>query len=161
MTPVPPDILEEAIAILGSEQITNEGIESKVAALVSDSMTARRLIDWIPEAFGIVLVSHMAKVVLPTKFSAKSSNGRWEDFKFEREPIFTSSIIAAQHIYHNGPRYLFQNIAVRSSTFKCANQLLNAGESLEGAAVGGPALIGIPAEVYHEKSTSFWRKLFS
>ena len=43
--------LEEVADIIGSEDFDEEAIESRVAALVQDPMLARRLIDWVPEAF--------------------------------------------------------------------------------------------------------------
>jgi len=47
MTPIALETIEQVIAILGTEGITDEAIESKVAELVTDPMTGRRLIDWI------------------------------------------------------------------------------------------------------------------
>jgi hypothetical protein len=160
MKSISDDVVSNAIRILGSDGISEDEIEAQVAALVSDPMEARRLVDWIPEAFGMVLVSHLGKPVLPNTFSAKDVQGKWKSFPITCEPIFVSALVVAQRIFHDGPRALHQNIAMRSSIANTANNALNAGVSIDGAVFSGPALIGIPAEVY-PKQPSFWQRLFS
>jgi hypothetical protein len=152
--------VQEVAAIIGSEDITVDDIETRVVVLVQDPMLARRLIDWIPEAFGIVLISHMATVTLPLTFSAKNKRGDWVQFDLKVEPIFQRATLLAMQIFHEGPRESFSNIARRSALLDAANRALNHGDSLDGAVLSGPALIGIPAEVYMPPSTSIWRKFF-
>lgn len=72
---VPIEQLQRAIAILGSDNITETEVDAKISELVHDPVLAQRLISWIPEVFGLVLVSHLGKVHLPTTFSAKASGG--------------------------------------------------------------------------------------
>lgn len=158
MLPVPVETIRQVIAILGAEGITDGEVEVRVAALVQDSMVARRLIDWIPEAFGIILVSHIGKFNLPTSFSAKASDGKWVSFEFKTEPIFGEALQLGAEIYHSGPRNLFSSIALRSSMVASVNNALNAGASLEGSTLSGPALVGIPAETYANQFS--WRRLF-
>lgn len=162
MLPVLAEQLEQAVAIIGSDGIGDEEIEIKVASLVQDPMLARRLIDWPPEAFGIVLVSHMniSKLTLPTTFSAKSNRGAWVELEFKVEPIFQSAIRLGTDMYHSGPRNTFSNVALRSAIVAVVNRALNEGSSLDGATLSGPALIGIPAEVYIPQPRPFWRRLF-
>lgn len=157
MLTVPTEAIQKTIAILGVEGIQDEEIESRVAALAMDKMVARRLIDWIPEAFGIVLASHVGKVHLPTTFSARSRSGQWRTFEFKLKPIFGEAISIATDMYHSGDRSIFANIAIRSSTVGAVNRALNAGASIDGAKLSGPALNGIPAEVY-EAGSSWWRR---
>lgn len=161
MTPIPEETVQAAIAIIGSSGIEDEQIERDVRALVTDDMTARRLIDWIPEAFGIVLVSHISnKIILPKTFSAKSTAGKWVELPFETEPIFVTALQIAQTMIHDGPKEVFQNVSLRSSMTNTVNNALNSGVSLDGACMSGPALIGIPAEVYPSPPKPFWRRLF-
>jgi hypothetical protein len=149
MTPVSDSVIESAISIIGTTGIADDVIERDVRAVVADDMTARRLIDWIPEAFGLVLVSHISsKLVLPTTFSAQSREGEWRDFNLVLESIFVSALLIAQKMFHNGPREIFRNVSERSSMTSTVNNALNAGVNLDGAQLSGPALIGIPAEVY-------------
>lgn len=152
--------LEEVADIIGSEDFDDEAIESRVAALVQDPMLARRLIDWVPEAFGIVLISHMTKVTLPLTFSVKNKRGKWIELDLKLEPIFESATRLAMHKFHEGPRSTFSNVVRRSALLDAANRALNDGETLEGATLSGPALIGIPAEVYLPPATPIWRRFF-
>ncbi len=161
MKPIAPEIVERAVQILGTEGISEDDIEAQIAVLVSDPMEARRLIDWIPEAFGIVLVAHLGDLVLPKQFSALNAKGKEQLFPFTSEPIFLLALQMAQVAYHNGPSKSFQNVAFRSSTVRSVDNLLSAGGSLDGAVCSGPALIGIPAEVYSAHTKPFWRRLFS
>jgi hypothetical protein len=79
-----------------------------------------------------------------------------------KEPIFAATLQIAQAMFHSGPRELFQKVSFRSSTLDTVNNTLNAGatlESLDGARLSGPALIGIPAEVYIGLRKSLLRRL--
>lgn len=160
MPMIPEDQLQRVVTILGSTAARDDAMESNVQELVADKILAQRLLDWIPEVFGLVLVSHIGKVNLPRTFSAKSSDGRWVEISLDAEPIFKAVVPIAMAMFHSGPRDAFRNIAERSAILDTANKALNAGASLEGAYLSGPALIGIPAEVYAKQSLSFWKRLF-
>ena len=162
MTPIPDETIQKAISIMGATGITEEDMESQVLALAPDAMTARRLIDWITEAFGFVLVAHInAKIILPTTFMARRANDQWVSLQFEVEPIFGTALKMAQHIFHNGPSDLFQTIALRSSMVNTINNALNSSADLDGAVMSPTALLGIPAEVYPSPPKPWWRKWFS
>ena len=154
------DQLKQVVAILGSTAAQDVEVENKVLELVADKILAQRLLDWIPEVFGLVLVSHIGKVNLPRTFSAKNSDGRWVEISLDAEPIFEAVMPIAMAMFQSGPRDNFRNIAERSAILDTANNALNAGASLEGATLSGPALIGIPAEVYGKHALSFWQRLF-
>jgi hypothetical protein len=160
MLAVPTEAIHKAIAVLGVEGIAESKVEANIASFAKDKMVARRLIDWIPEAFGIVLVSHIGKINLPATFSARSSDGQWKQFEFKVEPIFGEALRLAADMYHTGDRSAFGSIAKRSSMVDVVNKVLNAGDSIDGATLSGPALIGIPAEVYEANPRSMWRSLF-
>lgn len=132
----------------------------KVAALVSDPIEARRLIDWIPEAFGMDLDSRLGKPVLQKTFSAKDIQVTWQSFPLTCEPAFSTALTMAQAIFDDVPQTLHQNIAMRSLIANTANNALNAGVSIDVAVFSGPVLIAIPAEAY-PKQPSIWGKLFS
>jgi hypothetical protein len=82
----------------------------------------------------------------------------------QTEPIFQLATELAVEVYHNGPRELFKTIASRSAVITTINKALNAGGSLEGATLSGPALIGIPAEFYASPRVTglrgVWHRLF-
>jgi hypothetical protein len=155
-----PDLIKRAIAVIGTDGISDEEIEARVLGMTRDAMLARRLIDWPPEALGMVLIPHMATVNLPTTFSARSHSGNWVEFKFQVEPIFSDAVRIGIEMYHSGPRNVFRNIVLRSSIVDAVNNALNQGASIDGATISGPALVGIPAEVYLSKPKSLWRRLF-
>lgn len=140
--------LDKVIELIGSSSLTEDDIERQVLALLGDSEIARRAIDWIPEAFALVVVDHMAKVKLPTTFSAKGRDGVWHQIPLSAEPIFTQAVHKATETFHQGPRDLFVAIARRSGVLGSVNQALSGGHDIDGATLSGPALIGIPAETY-------------
>lgn len=162
MNVVPTELIEQCIAIIGRTGLTENEIESEVLALAQDQMLARRLIDCVPEAFGIVLAAHISsELILPTEFSAKSKDGEWQWFKFEVEPVFGAAFKLAQHTFHHGPREVFQNLAVRSAMLNTVNNLLNAGGKIEGAVLSGPVMLGIPAEIYPKPKKSLIERFFA
>jgi hypothetical protein len=155
--------IQRTISQLGEGDRRDTEIEIAVRRFAADPLTLRRLVDWIPEAFGYVLLPHVADLVLPTTFTAKARDGSWKEFAFDREPIFGQAVTLAAAMYRDGPRSVFSAVARRSSMVGAANQALNAGASLSGATLSGPAMLGIPAEFYDAKpkaaATSFWKRL--
>ena len=160
MLQVAQALIERSAAIIGADGISDDAIECEVLALSQDPMLARRLIDWIPEAFGLVFVPHLAKVTFPTTFRARSNRGNWMEFEFKVEPIFPIAARLGMEMYHAGQNPSFGNVVLRSSMIDAVNKALNAGETLDGAVLSGPAMIGIPAETYLPPSTSLWRRIF-
>ena len=141
-------LVAASITLLGDPETSLTDLERRVLGLTEDAMLARRLIDWIPETFAIVLVSHMAKVAFSGTFSAKNQEGKWVEINLKSEFIHASAMRAALEMWHAGSRESFERIATRSSILAVVNKALNAGESIEGMTLSGPAFIGIPAEVY-------------
>jgi hypothetical protein len=134
-----------------------------VRRFAPDPVTLRRLIDWIPEAFGYVLLPHVADLVLPTTFTARAKDGSWKAFSFDREPIFADAVKIASDMYRDNPRGVFSHVAKRSLMVDAVNKALNAGRSLTGAQIAGPEMLGVPAEFYEMQAKpaakSFWKKL--
>lgn len=161
MEAVSKETLIAAIEILGLDTIDDDGIDSRISKLVSDPITVRRLADWPPEAFGLVLISHGWKVNPPTTFTALDAKKRSVEFPLDREPIFAESVTIAQDMYHIGPRETFKVVSLRSAMLNTVNNALNSGADIDGGTLSGPALIGIPAEVYQLPKRSFWQKIFS
>jgi hypothetical protein len=162
MLSVSPELIDQSILIMGRSGIGQDEIEAEVLAIAGDKMLARRLIDCIQEAFGLVLVSHMSsELILPTNFSAKTEKGEWLQFKWAVEPVFIAGFEAGQRIFHNGPWDVFQNIALRSAMLNTVNNLLNAGGEIEGAVLSGPAMLGIPAEIYPKPKKSLLDRFFA
>ena len=163
MPNVPIADLQRTIALLGEGGRRDTEIEIGVARFAADRLTARRLIAWIPEAFGYVLLPHVADMTLPSTFTAKASDGTWKEFPLDREPVFGPAVTMASEMYRDNPRGVFSAIARRSAMVAAVNQALASGQSLSGAKIAGPAMAAIPAEFYDAKAkpaaTSLWRKL--
>ena len=159
MTPVEPAILESAIEIIGEEGISDDDIEARVLELTADSMLARRLIDWLPEILGAVVVAHMGKVNFVDTFSAKTKNGKWKSIPMQAEPIFVEGIMLAQEAWHQDWSKAHERVAFRSAIMRSAGQVIDSGQSLDGVTTSGPALIGIPAEIYRSE-VPFLQRIF-
>jgi hypothetical protein len=155
--------IQRTISQLGEGERRDTEIEIAVRRFAPDPVTLRRLIDWIPEAFGYVLLPHVADLVLPTTFTARAKDGSWKTFSFDREPIFAEAVKIATDMYRDNPRGVFSHVAKRSLMVDAVNKALDGGRSLTGATIAGPAMAGIPAEFYDAQAkpapTSFWRKL--
>ncbi len=165
MTHVPAELLHRTISLLGEGQRRDTEIEIGVARFAPDKLTARRLIDWIPEAFGYVLLPHVGDLVLPATFSAKAADGSSKDFAFDREPVFGLAVQIGTELYRDNPRGVFSAVAQRSRMLGSVNEMLNEGRSVKGVKVAGPVMAGIPAEFYDpaakggKPASSFWKKL--
>lgn len=153
-------LVADCISVLGDAGTSIEEAERLVSQRTSDPMMAKRLVVWIPEAFGLALISHTWKVQFSKTFSAKDHRGNWITIEVGREPIFAVAVNRALAMFHSGPREMYRSIAERSSVLDAASKALNAGDSIEGASLSGPALIGIPADVYIPRPASWWRRLF-
>lgn len=145
------DLIYQAVKLLGAQPDADDAVEAQVRALVQDELTVRRLADVVPEAFGLVLASHLPgaeNMTLPDTFCAQDEDGEWVEFPLRREPIFVVALDIAQHTFHNGPRALMQNLADRSSLLSAINKGLNAGGSFDGTTLGPPSFFGLPAALY-------------
>src|SRR5215471_12860456 len=104
-----PELIEKAIAIIGTNGITEGEIESRIQDLTQDDLLTSRLSVWVPEAFAIAFIPHMAKVNLPNTFRAKNRKGKWVNIELQREPIFRGAVAIALQMFHSGPRDTFKN----------------------------------------------------
>ncbi len=162
MQTVPTEHLQRAIAILGEGERRDTEIDIAITRFAPERMTLRRLVDCIPEAFGLVLLPNVADVILPTTFTARAADGTAKEFALEREPIFEDTMRIAREMYANGQRAVFANVTKRSGLVAMVNQALDSGTSLDGVRIPGPTLASVPAEFYDVKpkaATSFWKKL--
>lgn len=162
MLDVSDEDIQRTISQLGEGDRRDTEIEIAVRRFAPDPLTLRRLIDWVPEAFGYVLLPHVADLVLPTTFTARARDGTWKTFAFDREPVFGKAVTLAAAMYKDNPRGVFSAVAKRSALVKAANEALDAGKSLDGVQLPGPAITGVPAEFYDAKPKAaggFWRKL--
>jgi len=138
--------LEQVAGILGD--LPDSRQEAAVTALLGDELLARRSVDWLVEAFGMVLLPHIAPLTLPKTFKARNNDGEWEEFPLSVDPIFTQAIKLGIELYHQGQRELFGKIALRSAMVAAVNKALNAGADIRGGVLGPPSMNGLQAEMY-------------
>ena len=139
--------LEQIAALVADGSLAGAELQARAEAIAGSTPLARRALEWLPEAFGLVAVSHIEELHVPTTFSARRTDGTWELFPFSAEPLFAASVrlaLAAVHQAHPS----FKAIAEQSSAIAAVDNALNAGQDLKGATLSGPALVGIPAETY-------------
>lgn len=152
LPPVDAVLVERALALFARHAGTDDddaALEADMLDLAGEPMLARRLIDFLPEAFALLLMAHLApRPELPRTFKAQDDAGTWHAFDWKSEPVFVTGLRQAQHIFHAGPRNVFQATANRSAMLGAVSKALNAGESLEGGQVQPPCMLGVPAELY-------------
>lgn len=160
MEVVSPEIVAAAIEILAVPQIDRKEIQLRMSKHCQDSVTVQRLIDWPPEAFAIVFISHHWKVALPTKFTTFNAKGKPRSFDFSCDPVFVESFRLAERALQNGAKDLMDSVSRHSAILSSATKALHDLGSLDGCTMGNPTSLGIPAETYEDNQTSFWRKWF-
>jgi hypothetical protein len=143
METISQDQLEQIAALVADRSLSQAERESRALAVAGSPELARRALDWLPEAFGLVAIRHMEGLELPTTFSAKSLDGTWQQFPLSAEPLFAQMVRLAL-----SGTDLFKPIAEQSSCINAVDNALNAGRDLKGAKISGPALVGVPAEIY-------------
>ena len=153
-------LVRKTAELLADSNLQDNELEQKVLEYTKDASLARRLIDWIPEIFGFVLVKHCWNLTLPKTFSAQNRRGEWESFEFKMEPCIPAAFNLATELFHSGDRSAFGRIAQRSSVLDSANRAANAGEDLDGAEFGSLSMLGIPAEFYRGKKAPWLKSLF-
>ncbi|NUO77061.1 MAG: hypothetical protein HOQ32_13715 [Lysobacter sp.] len=141
-------VLKRAIDLIGQDGLSDDDIQQRIAVLVDEPVLAQRLIAWLPEAFGLVLISGMDGVDPPAAFTARDRRGRWREFAFDAEPLLPMALVLANEMFIAGPRYSFGRIAQRSAMVAAVSQVLQQDGNLLGARISGPAIAGVPAEVY-------------
>ncbi|OEZ48006.1 hypothetical protein JAB1_44260 [Janthinobacterium sp. MP5059B] len=141
------DLIYQAVKILGAQPDAEDEVEAQVRLLVQDDLTVRRLADVVPEAFGLVLVSHLPgadNMTLPDTFCAQDEDGEWVEF-----PPAPRADLCRRRGYR--PAYLPQRPA-RADTKPGQPQLLAVGHQ-QGVECGrlarrhdpGPAVLLRPA----------------
>ncbi|MHB1059114.1 MAG: hypothetical protein ACYC0F_14645 [Rhodanobacter sp.] len=119
-----------------------------ISSLTGEQSLATRIVEWLPEAFGYVLISRIPGVVLPTTFNVKDANGAWHELPFTAEPLTREAIELGVEAIDSGSGDVFAKISLRSSIVAAVNSALNAGADISEATISGPAFVNLPAEIY-------------
>ena len=144
------DRLFEIAQLLGESQATEDVIRSNISYLVGNQSLAKRIECWMPEVFGLVVISHIEDITLPRTFQVRTVDGQWRELPMADEPLLAELLDFAQEIFHSGPRSLFQSLADRSSSVSALNKALDAGANVVGATLSGPAFASLTVAMYEE-----------
>ena len=140
--------LAEIAALMATPQ-PGDQLEAAAIALTGEPGLARRAISWLPEAFGIVLASHIEPgIKLPTTFMAKNIEGEWVELPLALDPVFAQALRLATTVFHGGPREIFSALALASSVHAAVNNALNENAVLKGSKLQPIRMLGLSAEAY-------------
>jgi hypothetical protein len=137
--------------VLGAQEHVDEQVTQRVAEFVARPITVQRLIDVIPEAFGLAFISRMPETrntLVPNTFLVMDNTGDWSELPMFCEPIFEMAFSKARHTFDNGPRTTVENNCNRSALISALSAALNANASLDGATFAPPAFADLPASLY-------------
>lgn len=142
------DLLERVVRIMADDGLSEAERNQKVLDCVGDPGLAKRAVEWLPEAFGWVLLSRVPDVRVPRTFHVRDTKGGWHEYDFSAEPLFREAVLLANEMAGPGAKGLFEKLALSSSLVASLNAALNAGADIRGAVVSGPAFVNLPAEIY-------------
>lgn len=143
------DKLREIARLMISTTAMSDQTWSKIVSVAGgDKSLAKRAMEWLPEAFGYVLLSHIPQVQLPNSFHVRSADGQWHEIDFSAEPIAKEAIELAMEVFHSGQREFFERLAAGSALVTTMNSALNSGADISGAQMTGPVFVNLPAEEY-------------
>ncbi len=158
--------IENSVVIIGNDSLDDDEVEKQILKLCANEKDMRRIVDFVPEAFGYVLRSHMKQaVVLSNKFGARDKEGEFVMIDLALEPIWKDAIMLGQKLYQEGPRDLFKSVSLKSAVINTVNNALNGGANLDGATISPTMMLGIMAEDYQNplsdspQKKAWWRIL--
>ena len=144
--PVSYEVVVQAADILAAEGAEEEGIETKLLALAGDEMLAKRLREWIREAFGrAVLLDSGHRIHFVDSFSVFTRERKAVTVPNRAEPIVEMGTRLAQEYLRQDRKEFVLRIAEGSAALRSAMPAIEQGVSLDGA-VSASAFKGIPAE---------------
>lgn len=142
------EMLKKVADLLVLEGLSEAETLKMVSTLVGELTLAKRAMEWLPEAFGYIVVSRIPGVMLPKTFHVKDADGAWYELPFEVEPLAREAIALGAEVSDSGLADVFAKIALRSSILMAVNSALNSGAEISGCRISGPAFIGLSAEIY-------------
>lgn len=142
------EVLKLISDLMASEGYPNAKSEQEISTLAGELGLAKRATEWLPEAFGHVLISHISGVILPMTFHVKDVNGYWHELPFTAEPLVRDAIELGVEAIDLGLGNIVAKISLRSSIVAAVNSALNSGTDISGAKISGPAFVNLSAEMY-------------
>jgi len=140
--------LLEAIGIMGNVQAANDSeIELRLADGGYTPLEVKRLMAFVPLAFGRPILEQLGVSHFVESVSAKDRNGKWIQVPLASQDVYQAALTLAREHLRVGvmDHELFKVLALRCSQLDAASKALNAGANIKGATVAA-ALLGISAE---------------
>jgi hypothetical protein len=156
--PVSYELVVQAADILATEGIDEDGIEAQLLALTGDELLAKRLREWIREAFGRVVLLSGHRIHFLDTFTVLTSERKLIKVPNRAEPIIKMAGRLAVDYLSQGRKEYVLLIAETSAPMQTALSMIEKGLSLDGAMMAS-AFNGIPAEAYPDYPKSFWKRL--
>jgi len=141
-------ILKKIVSVMASGEYSDVQTLQFVSSLVGDQSLAIRAVEWLPEAFGYVLISRIPGVALPTTFHVKDAGGTWHELPFTAEPLVRDAVELGAEIVDSGLGDEVAKLSLRSSIVAAVNSALNSGTDLSDAKISGPAFVKLSASIY-------------
>ncbi|WP_154659398.1 hypothetical protein [Arenimonas composti] len=148
--------LERALAMsaiaLADTELSEHERRCQLAAYAKDRTQEARIREWLPEAFGWVLLRAVEGLRLPGTFHVRDRDGVWHELDMAAEPMFDDMVLLATNMLNSEMRGVFETLALRSSMVRALNVALNSGANVRTVTISGPAFIGLRTEYYEGKN---------
>ena len=142
------DKLKQIAKLIGTEGYSDEYIYKSAINITGSESIAQRALDWTPEAFGLLLASHIPDIAPPKTFHARDSRDVWHEFPLAAEPLVQELTKLAEEVISTGEVSLFAKLSQSSSIVATLNSALNAGIAAADIKLSGPAFVHLPADIY-------------
>ncbi|MBS7560252.1 hypothetical protein KHO49_18105 [Pseudomonas sp. RC4D1] len=114
------------------------------------AIAAEKLNAFVPSALAWIVLKRLGVKHLPNHFIALDEKGEEVRVPVAGQHYFTAALTLAYNTFENGwsevlPRKTYELVANRSAEMAAANQLLFAGESLQGTTLGASRLLRMSA----------------
>lgn len=114
------------------------------------AIAAEKLNAFVPAALAWIVLKRLGVEHLPNHFIALDEAGEEVRIPVAGQNYFTAALTLAYNTFENGwseelPRQTYEIVAGRSAEMAAANQVLYAGESLQGTTLGASHLLRMTA----------------
>lgn len=86
------DQLKKIAHLIADSSLSDEERAALAHSVAGSEDLANRALAWLPEALGLLAISNIDGLILPTTFSAKSRDGSWHEFPLLLEPIYSQAL---------------------------------------------------------------------
>ena len=147
------NLVAQAIAIMSEEDIPDDMMIARIRKLMPRRVLAERLLIFIPEGFGLVMLGHQVLLLFPENFKVKDRFDNWVEFPLQAEPVLLIAMsmgMAAAHSEYANRVKAFERIALRSSSRAVIQKARTGVMGEKFMKMQSLPILGVAAEVYGE-----------